>query len=122
MLLRYEDLLDDLEGQMRYIAGRLGIAIAETIWPDLVQAATFEDMKGRAGQLVPEASHGGFYDDRDQFFRTGSTGQWRQIISDDELPRYAARVAQCAPADLAAWIHHPPLPTADSNPELQPTT
>jgi aryl sulfotransferase len=120
MLLRYEGLLDDLEGQMRYIAGRLGIAIAETVWPDLVQAATFEDMKGRASQLVPEASHDGFYDDRDQFFRTGSAGQWRQILSDDELPRYAARVAECAPADLAAWIHRPPLPTADNNPELHP--
>jgi hypothetical protein len=33
VLLRYEDLLDDLEGQMRYIAARLGIAITETAWP-----------------------------------------------------------------------------------------
>jgi aryl sulfotransferase len=122
MLLRFEDLLEDLEAQMRDIAGRLGIAIAETVWPDLVQAATFEDMKGRASQLVPEASHDGFYDDRGQFFRTGSTGQWRQILSDDELPRYAARVAECAPADLAAWIHRPPLPTADNNPALRQTT
>ena len=115
MLLRYEDLLDDLEAQMRYIAGRLGIAIAETTWPDLIQAATFEDMKGRASQLAPEASHDGFYDDRDQFFRKGSTGQWRQILSDEELPRYAARVGEYAPADLAAWIHRPCLPTADNN-------
>ena len=115
MLLRYEDLLDDLEGQMRYIADRLGIVIAETVWPDLVQAATFEDMKGRASELAAEASHDGFYNDRDQFFRKGSTGQWRQFLSDEELPRYAARVAECAPADLAAWIHRPPLPTADSN-------
>jgi aryl sulfotransferase len=115
MLLRYEDLLDDLEAQMRYIAGRLGIAIAETIWPDLIQAATFEDMKGRASQLAPEASHDGFYDDRDQFFRKGSTGQWRQILSDEELPQYAARVGEYAPADLAAWIHRPCLPTADNN-------
>lgn len=115
MLLRYEDLLDDLEGQMRYIAGRLGIAIAETVWPGLVQAATFEDMKGRASELAAEASHDGFYNDRDQFFRKGSTGQWREIVGDEELPRYAARVAECAPADLAAWIHRPPLPTAHKN-------
>ena len=112
VLLRYEDLLDDLEGQMRYIADRLGIGIAEAVWPDLVQAATFADMKGRASELAAEASHDGFYNDRDQFFRKGSTGQWRQVISDEELPRYAARVAELAPDDLAAWIHHPPLPTA----------
>jgi hypothetical protein len=115
LLFRYEDLLDDLEGQMRYIAERLGIATAETVWPDLVRAAAFEDMKGRAGELAAEASHDGFYNDRDQFFRRGSAGQWHQILSDEELPRYVARVAECAPADLAAWIHRPPLLAADIN-------
>jgi aryl sulfotransferase len=109
VLLRYEDLLDDLEGQMRYLAARLGITIAETLWPVLVRAATFEGMKARASELAAEASHDAFYNDRDQFFRKGSTAQWREIIGDEELPRYAARVAQCAPADLAAWIHRPPL-------------
>ena len=112
MLPRYEDLLDDLDGQMLYIVGRLGIAITETAWPDLVRAATFEDMKGRAGELAPEASHDGFYYDRAQFFHSGSTGQWRQVVSEEELPRYAARVAECAPADLATWIHRPSLPPA----------
>src|SRR5690242_21919068 len=90
---------------MRYIAARLGIAITETAWPDLVQAATFAVMKGRAGELAPEASHDGFYHDCSQFFHSGSTGQWRQVLSEEELPRYAARVAACAPPDLAAWIH-----------------
>jgi aryl sulfotransferase len=110
VLLRYEDLLDDLEGQMRYLAGRLGITVADTVWPDLVQAATFAEMKGRTSELAAEASHDNFYNDRDQFFRAGSTGQWRQIVRDEELPRYTARVAELAPADLAAWIHRPPLP------------
>lgn len=112
VLLRYEDLLDDLEGQMRYMAARLGIAITEKAWPDLVQAATFAVMKGRADKLAPEASHDGFYHDPSQFFHSGSTGQWRQVLSEEELPRYAARVAECAPADLAAWIHRPALPAA----------
>jgi hypothetical protein len=114
VLVRYEDLLDDLEGQMRYIADRLGIEIPGLPWPDLVQAATFETMKARAGKLAAEASHDGFYNNRDQFFHKGSTEQWRQVIGDDDLPRYAARVAACAPADLIEWIHRPPLPTADS--------
>jgi aryl sulfotransferase len=109
--LRYEDLLDDLEGQMRYIAGRLGITIAEKAWPVLVRAATFTEMKGRFSDLAAEASHEGFYHDRGQFLK-GSTGQWREFLSDEELPRYAARVAEGAPADLAAWIHRSPLPAA----------
>jgi aryl sulfotransferase len=109
VLLRYEDLLDDLEGQMRYLADRLGITIAETVWPDLVQAATFANMKGRASELAAEASHDGFYNDRDRFFHKGSTGQWHDVLSDDDLPRYAARVAEFVPPDLAAWAHRPPL-------------
>jgi len=71
-------------------------------------------MKSRASELAAEASHDGFYNDRDQFFRKGSTGQWREILSDEDLSRYAARVAELAPADLAAWIHHPPLLSADN--------
>jgi hypothetical protein len=113
VMLRYEDLLDDLEGQMRHIADRLGIPIAETVWPNLVQAASFAHMKAHAGELAPEASHDAFYNDRAQFFHKGSAGQWRQILTDEELPRYADRVAECAPADLAAWIHRPPLPPRD---------
>lgn len=98
MLLRYEDLIDDLEGQMRYIADRLGIAIAETVWPGLVQAATFEGMKGRASELAAEASHDGFYNDRDQFFRKGSSGTSRVQVTCEPhgpqvgiLPRIATR-------------------------------
>ena len=94
VLVRYEDLLDDLDGQMRYIAGRLGIPITETAWPDLVQAATFEGMKGRAGEFAPEASHDGFYYDRAQFHR-GSTGQWPTLSL-----RRLGQVADLGPSRL----------------------
>jgi aryl sulfotransferase len=66
-------------------------------------------MKVRAGELAAEASHDCFYNDRDRFFHKGSTGQWRDFLGDEELPRYIARVAECAPRDLAAWVHRPPL-------------
>jgi aryl sulfotransferase len=112
VLLRYEDLLDDLEGQMRYLAGRLRIIVPEPVWPGLVQAATFASMKGRADELAAEASHDRFYNDRDQFFRKGETGQWREFLTDEDLRRYATRVAECAPADLLAWVHRPALPAA----------
>ena len=40
--LHYDDLKDDLEGQMRQLAARLGIHVNEHRWPRLVQAATFD--------------------------------------------------------------------------------
>ncbi len=51
--VHYDDLKADLEGQMRQMAARLGIDVGEHRWPRLVQAATFESMRSRAGTTVP---------------------------------------------------------------------
>jgi len=105
VLLRYEDLLDDLEGQMRDLAGRLAVDVSEHRWPELVGAATFDQMKARASDLAPESSHDGFWKNTEQFFHQGTTGQWQRIVADDELARYVARVTACAAPELAAWVH-----------------
>ena len=55
LLVHYDDLRADLEGQMRGIAWRLGIAVPEGAWTALTQAATFEHMRDRSDQLVPSA-------------------------------------------------------------------
>lgn len=105
VLLHYADLRADLDGQMRSISARLGIAVDEARWPILVQAATIESMRERAAQLTPHAADGFFLDNR-RFFHRGTMGQWRDMLDDDDLERYHRRVAELAPADLAAWVHH----------------
>jgi hypothetical protein len=55
LLVHYDNLLADLEGQMRRLAGQLGIAVPDSAWPALVRAATFESMRGNADKLVPAA-------------------------------------------------------------------
>jgi aryl sulfotransferase len=102
LLVHYDDLVADLAGQMRWLAGRLGIAVAEQTWPTLVRAASFEAMRGRAEQLVPTA---GIFKDDAAFFRRGTSGAGREILTADELAGYHARVAQLAPPDLLAWLH-----------------
>jgi hypothetical protein len=110
VLLRYEDLLADLEGQMRLLAERLGIQVSDELWPSLVEAATFDQMSRRPKELAPEASHE-LWLDTDRFFHSGTTQQWRRIITDEDLPRYVARVRECAVrTDLVEWVHRPPLP------------
>ena len=53
LLLHYDDLLRDLDGEMRRLARRLGVTVSERqAWPGLVQAATFEQMRARADQFV----------------------------------------------------------------------
>jgi aryl sulfotransferase len=104
LLVHYDDLSADLEGQMRRLARHLGIAVPQAAWPALVAAATFESMRGRADLLVPTA---GLLKSNAAFFRRGSSGAGREILTAGELVRYDERAAQLAPADLLAWLHAP---------------
>lgn len=105
VLVHYDDLLSDLEGQMRRLAGRFGIAVREGSWPTLVEAATFERMRGRDDVLVPPPP--GIVADNALFFRRGTSGAAREILSDEEMAWYLARVARLAPPDLLEWLHRP---------------
>src|SRR5262249_59631563 len=53
VLVHYDDLSADLEGEMRRLAGLLGITVPGGAWPDLVAAATFGRMRARADRLGP---------------------------------------------------------------------
>lgn len=104
VLLRYEDLQADLAGQMRALADRLGIEVPEEQWPALVEAATFESMRGRASELAPNATAKLWHDDR-QFFHRGTSGQWRELLDDADLGRYRERAVALADPDLIDWLH-----------------
>jgi hypothetical protein len=104
LLVHYDNLLADLQGQMRSLAGQLGIAIPEESWPALVRAATFESMSGNADTLVPTA---GILKSNAAFFRRGTSGAGREILSDEEIAGYHARAAQLAPPDMLTWLHSP---------------
>lgn len=109
VVVHYDELTADLEGEMRRIAGRLGIRVPETSWPQLVEAATFERMRARAGDVVPD--QGGVLKSASAFFRRGTSGEGREVLTADELTRYHARARQLAPPDLLTWLHHEEDPT-----------
>jgi aryl sulfotransferase len=106
VLVHYDDLLADLEGQMRHVASRLGIAVPHESWPALVAAARFADMKSRTDLLPPPPPGSpGVGPDDAHFFRRGTSGAAREILSDGELARYDERAARLAPPDLLEWLH-----------------
>lgn len=102
MLIHYEDLYTDLEGEMRRIAARLGITVLAATWPDLVKAATFERMRATADRFVPAELQ---LKDHVAFFRNGACGEGRALFTDAELARYRFRAAQLAHPDVLAWLH-----------------
>ena len=104
-LLHYSDLLRDLEGQMRRLALILEIEIDESQWPALVEAATFEKMKGRAEMLVPETDKD-MWSSQKGFFHKGTANQWRGILGDEEISLYRAAMDDRLEPDLADWLEN----------------
>jgi hypothetical protein len=105
--LHYDELQADLEGQMRGLAAKLGIAVDEDRWPHLVEAATFDAMRGKAETTVPGGSD--HWLDPTAFFSRGTSGQWRDLLDGEDLARYAARARALASDDLLEWLHRGPV-------------
>ena len=106
VLLHYDDMKADLEGQMRGLAGRLGIEVPASRWPELVRAATFDEMRGRPTECAPELA---IWRDPQQFFHSGTSGQWLDMLDADDVRRYEAKLVTLAEADLVAWVHRGPI-------------
>ncbi len=103
VLVHYDELRTDLDGTMRTLAARLGIAADEEHWPELVQAATFEAMREPTRASAPDTL--GVLKDPAAFFRRGVSGEGSALLSASELAHYHERVAALAPPDLLGWLH-----------------
>lgn len=53
LLVHYNDLKADRDGEMRRIADFLDIDIPAALWPEIVAAAGFEAMKAQGEALLP---------------------------------------------------------------------
>jgi aryl sulfotransferase len=103
VLVHYDDLVADLEGEMRRLAALFGITVDEAVWPELVAAATFASMRTRAQRTAPSPS--AVLKDTAAFFRRGTSGAGAESLSGDEIARYRERTATLAPPDLLTWLH-----------------
>ena len=100
-LFHYGDLRADLPGQMARLAEALGVEPPDEA---LVEAATFEQMKGRADELAPNSDIG-LFQSNDRFFDRARSGEWQEFLEPGDDDRYRRRIEALAPPDLAAWLH-----------------
>lgn len=103
-LFHYSELKADLAGEMRRLAALLGIAVADSAWPELVESAGFEAMKRRADEMAP-ALDAGVWKDNAGFFHDGRGGGWRDFFDEAAQRRYDTRVHELATPETAAWVH-----------------
>jgi aryl sulfotransferase len=103
LLVHYDELSADLESQMRQLAGLLGISVPEELWPVLVNAATFGQMRAKAAMQAPDPA--GVLKDPAAFFRRGRSGEASEILTEDEIAHYYERAAELAPEEVLDWLH-----------------
>lgn len=103
-LFHYSDLLADLPGQLQGLSDALEIPMTDARLQQFAAAATFDRMRERADDLVPDGGNRIWRSNRD-FFHRGRNGQWTDLLDDDGRRRYHQRVADLVPADLATWAH-----------------
>jgi hypothetical protein len=118
VLVHYDALRRDLEGEMRQLAGALDVGVDEATWPALVHAATFDSMRANADRVVPDRL--GVLKSASAFFRAGRSGAGRQVLSSDELRRYEERAAQMAPSGLLTWLHGRHRMDEEAGPSVTP--
>jgi hypothetical protein len=62
-------------------------------------------MKARSARLAPN-SDVDLWHSADQFFHKARSGEWRELVGDEGLPRYeAAMRAATDDEELVAWLH-----------------
>ena len=102
-MVHYNDLLADLDGEMRSIARFLDIHIPEEQWPALVNAASFHFMREHGAALMPRAAQG-WDKGAERFLNAGTNGRWRDVLTAEDISLYEARVRRELSPNLARWL------------------
>jgi aryl sulfotransferase len=102
-LFHYSDMKRNLEGQMRKIAKFLGIEVPEGKWASLVDAATFSTMKKNADKMAPDTDVKMWKSNSD-FFRKGTSGQWKGVISEENLALFDKTVKERYDHQMLEWL------------------
>jgi len=103
LMVHYNDLKVDLDGEMRRIAAFLGIESQTEVWPRLVKTASFQAMKNDGTALMGDQFGAFFEGGADRFLYKGINGRWRDMMSADDLALYEAAASRMTPG-LARWI------------------
>lgn len=103
LLVHYNDLKADLSGEMKRVAEFLEIKTPDYIWPQLVEAASFEAMQRDGGRLMPQTERL-FVGGHQNFFYKGTNSRWRDVLTEADVNLYERKIgAELTPA-LIRWL------------------
>ena len=103
LLVHYNDMKADLDGEMRRISAFLDIPIDDALWPSLVEAATFEAMKRNGDTLLGHMVRG-FEGGHLSFLHKATNGRWQGEVDPEDLARWREKLEAALSPNLIAWL------------------
>jgi aryl sulfotransferase len=118
MLVHFNDLKADLEGEMRRIADFLGCDIDEQRWPTIVDHCSFAYMKRNAADVAPL---GGaiFEGGAGVFINKGVNGRWRDVLTAADIADYERKAREELGEICAAWLASGFIAAEELQPDLR---
>ncbi len=111
LLVHFNDLKRDLEGEMRRFATFLDIEVDEADWPAILEYCSFDWMKEHATKSVPLG--GAFWDGGAQvFINKGENGRWRDVLTAEESTEYESLAIAELGEECAHWLQSGSQPTS----------
>lgn len=105
LFVHYNDLLQDLKGEIRRVARYLEIEASEELLSDITHAVGFDTMKRQAERLVPD-HEATFRSGAQVFMNKGTIGRWRVALDEADLKLYEAAVARELSPNCARWLEN----------------
>lgn len=102
-VVHFENLKNDLPGQIRSLASFLDLPIDESRWEMILLHSSFDYMKKHATKTVPLG--GAFWDGGSQtFIHKGTNGRWRQVLTPEESAVYERTAVESVGTECARWL------------------
>ncbi len=102
-MFHYADMIRDLPGTFAMVAALLEIDHSADLMDQLVQVATFDNMKANADRYAP-AGGKGFMKSDTAFFHSGTSDKWIGNLSEKEIEAYDALMDEYLTKDERAWL------------------
>lgn len=103
LMVHYNDLIADLDAEMRRIAKFLNVETPPALWPQLVHAATFEQMRRDGDALMPFAK-AAWAAGANDFIYAGRNERWRDVLSEEDIALYRTRAREELDPALNRWL------------------
>ena len=103
MMLHFQNLKNDMQGEMRKVGAFLECEVDESKWEEMVLHCTFDYMKENAPESAPLQGSlwaGG----AKTFVNKGTNGRWLDTLTAEDIVMYEARADDELGADCARWL------------------